>query len=91
MVSDLAYVECAGVRVPMDSTVEDLRDALGKRKVRFGNEKEILEAFGSLVEARGILQTEISGLVRRKANLERTVTRLKGKLQCPKCGTIYGK
>ena len=90
MVLDLSYAECAGVRVSLDSTVEELRDALEKRKVRFSNEKEIMEAFGSLVETRKILQKEISTLEKQRNSLRRVIDRLKGKLQCPKCGTIYG-
>jgi hypothetical protein len=39
------YVDCAGVNVPADWTVEELRWALKRRKRRFPNEKEIIAAF----------------------------------------------
>ncbi|GAI83438.1 unnamed protein product [marine sediment metagenome] len=41
----LDYIECAGVRVPADWSVEQLTEALSKRKIRFANEQEIMHIF----------------------------------------------
>lgn len=45
----LDYIECAGVRVPADWSVEQLAEALSKRKIRFANEQEIMNVFGNAI------------------------------------------
>ena len=41
------YVDCDGVNVPADWTVEELRWALARRKTRFPNEKAIIAVFAA--------------------------------------------
>ena len=46
------YVECAGVRVPLQVTTTELEDALRRRKWRFTNETEIVNAFLEIKQKR---------------------------------------
>ena len=52
----LDYIECAGVRVPADWSVEQLAEALIKRKIRFANEQEIMNVFGNAIRMKASLE-----------------------------------
>jgi hypothetical protein len=43
----IAYIDCDGVNVPDDWTVEELRWALAQRKTRFPNEEAIIAVFAA--------------------------------------------
>lgn len=74
-----AYIECAGVRIPADWTLDNLRAALENRKIRFANEKEVMAVFGDAIQIRNSLRMEI-------ATLDRCIKEKRKKAICPKCG-----
>jgi len=83
---NLDYIECAGVRVPVDWSMEQLRSALAKRKIRFANENEIMSVFGNAVQMKAVLEKEISHLHAEAARLDRYIKIKQEKVSCPKCG-----
>lgn len=89
----LDYIECAGVKVPEDWSIEQLRSALGKRKIRFQSEGEILRVFGEAVMLKRQLEQETQSLKeeiqsskKEIAGLRLRITKqLKLQLTCPLC------
>jgi len=77
--TDLDYIECAGVRVPEDWTIEQLRSALERRNIRFrkANEEEIMRVFGEAVVLKQKLGKEIDALKNEKAKLIVNIGKLK--------------
>jgi len=73
----LNYIECDGVRVPEDWTLTHLKRALAKRRIRFGNEREIMAVFGDAVKMKQHIENEIDELRRTKSELEIKVADLK--------------
>ena len=67
---NLDYIECAGVRVPADWSIRQLREALSKRKMRFKNEKEIMNVFGDAVNLKAKLEARIHELSEKIKILE---------------------
>ena len=65
------YIECAGVRVPENWTVDALRRALAKRNIRFSNrnEEEIMAVFGNAIMLKKQLEHDIDALKKKKALL----------------------
>ena len=72
----LEYIECDGVRVPSDWTVEQLREALAKRKIRFFNEQEVIGVFGKAVLLKKELENSIEKLQNEKALLLLDITKI---------------
>ena len=89
--TNLAYIECAGVRVPANWTVEQLRTALAKRSIRFAtkNEEEILRVFGEAIGLKASLEKEILQLQSTLIKLKRDVERKKKLRNCPGCGVRW--
>ncbi len=90
------YVTVAGVRTPADWTIEELRSTLEKRKIRFGNEEEILAVYGRFLKTKNELTEQIKGLekhrdimLRRAAEAETLLKNLNLRLTCPKCQNVY--
>jgi len=81
-----AYIECAGVRVPADWTPDDLRAALGKRKIRFNNGEEIMAVFGDAIQLKASLERSISHLQTEEIRLANLVKRKQELANCPGCG-----
>jgi len=67
----LAYITCAGVRVPSNWTLEHLRVALGRRKISFSKstEHDIMAVFGEAIQLKKELESAIKELERLKADL----------------------
>ena len=86
---NLNYIECAGVRVPSDWSVEQLAEALAKRKIRFANEKEIMSVFGDAIRLKSSLENEISRLQAEVAKWDRYVKEKQEKARCPGCGVQW--
>ena len=82
---ELTYVECAGVRVPAHWTIEQLRLALSKRKIRFQNEVEIKSVYGEAVLLKQKLEDSIKKLGEEEARLVNRVAALGKTLRCPHC------
>jgi len=72
-VKSLDYIECAGVRVPANYSLKELRVALKKRGIAFANEGEIQRVFGEAIELKRKLQTSIRELEAREAELSTSV------------------
>ena len=85
---DLCYIECAGVRVPSDWSVDQLQEALAKRKIRFqkAHEKEIMAVFGEAIQLKASLEKNIHNLNAEVARLEKYVNEKRQKVLCPGCG-----
>lgn len=79
------YIECAGVRVPADWNLEQLRAALLKRKIRFQNEAEIMSVFGEAIELKAKLEKAIDELENKKKQLQDFIHAAQGRLFCPHC------
>lgn len=86
MTMPYAYIESAGVRVPANWTIDDLRTALGKRKIRFNNEEEIMAVFGDALQLKASLENSISHLQTEKIGLENLVQQKQQLANCPGCG-----
>jgi len=86
MTMPYAYIECDGVRVPADWTPDDLRVALGKRKIRFKNEEEIMAVFGDAIQLKAALENAISLLKTERTRLDNYVLQRKELTNCPGCG-----
>ena len=86
---NLPYIECAGVDVPANWTVNELREALAKRHIRFRQESDIIAMFGNALKVKAELTQEVSRLRTELGKLTERVRLLKGKLICPKCAHIY--
>ena len=90
------YIEVAGVRTPAHWSIEELRSALAKRQIRFGNEEEILAVYGVFLRTKDELTEQIKGL-RQKRDIvlklveeaETTLKNRNARLTCPKCSNIY--
>ena len=85
---DLNYIECAGVRVPSDWSIDQLREALAKRKIRFQmmHEKEIMAVFGDAIQLKASLERDISRLHDEVVKWETYVRQRKQAVSCPSCG-----
>ena len=70
------YVICDGVSVPIDWTVEELREALGARKLKFHSEQEILYAFGDALRIRQSLEQGVARLRKEASDLSQRIKRL---------------
>ena len=66
---DLNYIECAGVRVPADWTIDQLRKALAKRNIRFSNEQDAIAVYGAAIEFKVELERRIDELNANVARL----------------------
>ena len=68
----LAYITCAGVRVPSNWTLEHLRIALKHRRISFpkATEHDIMAVFGEAIRLKRLLESAIKGLEEEKAKLE---------------------
>jgi len=79
---DLNYIECAGVRVPSDWSVKQLREALAKRNIRFieAHEREIMAVFGDAILLKASLEDSIATLRQEKAKLIADISTLKAKI-----------
>ena len=88
---DLNYIECAGVRVPSDWSVDQLREALVKRNIRFSrvNEKEIMAVFVAAIQLKSQLENNIHELQAEVAKWDRYVKERKAAIRCPGCGTQW--
>lgn len=88
---DLNYIECAGVRVPANWTVEQLREALTKRRMRFTtlHEKEIMEVFGNAILLKKGLEQNIDKLKTELERLQGLVKERTRLLACPACGAQW--
>ena len=84
--ANLNYIKCAGVRVPSNWSLDQLREALAKRDIRFLNEDEITAVFGRAIELKASLEANITQLQAELARLEKLVQERKKKVRCPKCG-----
>jgi len=82
----LDYIECAGIRVPFDWSVEQLAEALSKRKIRFENEQEIMNAFGNALRMKASLKSEISRLQAEETKLTHYIHERQRMAMCPGCG-----
>lgn len=80
----MIYIECAGVRIPIDWTVDKLKVALAKRKIRFPNEADIITAFGTYVDMLRDLQKSIEFKRRELAGLDSAIA-------AKKYGPVGGK
>lgn len=63
------YIVCAGVAVPADWTVEELKKILAKRQIRFRHEEELMKVFGKALLLKRSLQDQIRELEEKKAKL----------------------
>ena len=88
---NLDYIECAGVRVPADWTVEELSKALAERKIRFNskNETEIMAVFGNAIELKRVLEVRLNEAQNALVKWERFVLEKRALATCPKCGTSW--
>jgi len=86
MEETLDYIECAGVRLPADWSVEQLTEALSKRKIRFANEQEIMNAFGNAIWMKASLESEISRLHAEETKLTHYIHERQRRAMCPGCG-----
>ena len=73
----LNYIECAGVCVPSDWTIDQLRDALAKRNIRFLNERDAMVAFGEAVRMKAELEQRERELTATIAKLAGEVTKMR--------------
>ncbi len=85
------YIECAGVRVPSDWTVSQLREALAQRKIRFQtmHEREIMAVFGDAIQLKASLEKEVARLQSEFGKWSMYVDKKKKLATCPKCGTEW--
>lgn len=89
MTMPYAYIECAGVRVPADCTVEELRIMLEKRNIRFNNEEEIMAVFGNALQLKASLEKTITVLKAEISTLDRDIIRKGDLAKCPGCGRLW--
>lgn len=87
----LDYIECDGVRVPSNWTIERLRNALAKRKIRFSNEQEIIGVFGDAVQLKYSLEERIHFLRTQVAELNDYINRKRQLASCPVCGLKWAE
>jgi hypothetical protein len=64
----ITYIDCDGVNVPADWTVDELRWALARRKTRFPNEKRIIAVFTAKKNGESNKKIRILRSKRRKVN-----------------------
>ena len=90
---DLAYIECAGVRVPGNWTIGQLREALAKRKIRFEqmHEAEIIAVFGDAVGLKARLERQIDILKDEISKLDKRIKEKEKMIGCPGCGMKWTK
>ena len=86
---DLNYIECAGVRVPSDWSVDQLREALSKRNIRFSNEEDIMVVFGKSIQLKASLEEQISTLQAEVTRLDKYVKEKQKRALCPQCGKLW--
>ena len=67
---DLNYIECAGVNVPARWTIDQLRDALAKRKIRFPNEEDAIFVFGEAIRLKVELEARNAELIKEGNRLQ---------------------
>ena len=77
---DLNYIECVGVRVPANWTIDQLRDALAKRNIRFSNEQDAIAVYGAAIEFKVELERRISELNASIARLSGEAARLRDEM-----------
>lgn len=82
---NIDYIQCDGVRVPSDWSVDQLGEALAKRKIRFHNEREIMRVFGEAILLKATLETIIHKLHEEIAKLNSYVEQKKKLAACPNC------
>lgn len=76
----LNYIECAGVRVPANWTIDQLRDALAKRNIRFSNEQDAIAAFGESIRLKAELERREDELTANIAKLSEEAQRLRAEM-----------
>jgi len=74
------YIECGGVRIPVWMTLEDLRMALVKRRIRFQNEAELMRFYGESLSIRRQLLTDIADLRSEKVQITEQIANAKAQL-----------
>ncbi len=84
----MIYIECAGVRVPKDWTVDQLREALAKRNIRFQHEDEIIAVFGDALHTIGALGEEVTRRRNELSKLDSAIVAKRAGLACVKCGFV---
>lgn len=89
MTENRNYIECAGFRIPSDWSVEELAQALERRKIRFRNEEEIISVFGNALRLKSSLEKDISRLRAEVTKLNGYVEERQKKATCPHCGTLW--
>jgi len=91
MAENQNYIECAGVRIPSDWSVEQLAQALERRKIRFRNEEEIMAVFGDAIRLKSSLEKAISRLRTEVTKLDRHIKERQKKAMCPGCGMLWAE
>jgi len=86
MTETINYIECAEVRIPSNWSVDQLRVALGKRKIRFSNEKELMSVFGEAIKLKSQLEDNIHELRTEITKWDGYVKERKEAIKCPECG-----
>ena len=83
------YIECMGVRVPADWSVEQVAASLVKRHIRFSNEAEIMRVFGEALCLKAALEHEVTCLKSEVEKLNALVEQRKSRTLCPGCGARW--
>ena len=79
------YIECAGMRLPMNWSVHQLAEALAERKIRLSNEEEVMEAFGDSIVLKYQLEREIQVARAELYELQGEVRLIAKLVLCPNC------
>ena len=80
------YIECAGLRVPINWTPAQLEKALSERKIKLANEKEVMAVFGDSLKMVEILLLERAELRVEVTEMKKVKAQLSVETTCPACG-----